>query len=124
MSSVAALESASTAIARSEPAPFTLLQEGRYRVRLAREIEELRALQRLRFEVFNRELGEGLMSAWETGRDEDRFDAACDHLLVEEVATRQPVGTYRLQTTPMAARHEGLYSAGEFDLDGCWPATR
>ena len=70
--------------------PSRCLQEGRYRVRLAREIDELRALQRLRFEVFNRELGEGLPSAWETGRDEDRFDAGCDHLLVEEVATANP----------------------------------
>jgi putative hemolysin len=107
-----------TAIASPERAPYTLLQEGRYRVRLAREVEELRALQRLRFEVFNRELGEGLSSAWETGRDEDRFDAGCDHLLVEEVATRQPVGTYRLQTAAMAARHQGFYSDGEFELDG------
>lgn len=106
------------AATRSEaPAPFTLLQDGRYRVRLAREIEELRALQRLRFEVFNRELGEGLASAWETGRDEDRFDAGCDHLLVEEVETRTLVGTYRLQTAAMAARHRGFYSAGEFNLD-------
>src|SRR6185503_11166609 len=69
-------------------------------------------------EVFNRELGEGLSSAWETGRDEDRFDAGCDHLLVEEVASRKPVGTYRLQTAAMAARHQGFYSDDEFDLDG------
>ena len=118
MSSPAVLEFASAAIRPSETAPFTRLHEGRYRVRLAREIDELRARQRLRFEVFNRELGEGLSSAWETGRDEDRFDAGCDHLLVEEVATGKPVGTYRLQTAAMAARHEGFYSDDEFDLDG------
>src|ERR1051325_8186884 len=118
MSSAVALESASPALTRSEPAPFTLLQEGRYRVRLAREVDERRGLQRLRFEVFNRELGEGLSTSWETGRDEDRFDADCDHLLVEEVSTGELGGTYRLQTAAMAARHEGFYSAGEFDLDG------
>ena len=117
MSSAVALESASAAATRSASAPFTLLQEGRYRVRLAREVDELRALQRLRFEVFNRELGEGLSTSWETGRDEDRFDAGCDHLLVEEVSTGELVGTYRLQTAAMAARHEGFHSAGEFDLD-------
>jgi len=118
MSSPIALEPPATAITTPELVPYTLLQEGRYRVRLAREVEELRALQRLRFEVFNRELGEGLSSAWETGRDEDRFDAGCDHLLVEEVASRKPVGTYRLQTAAMAARHQGFYSDDEFDLDG------
>jgi putative hemolysin len=92
------------------------LAEGRYRVRLARDAEELAALQRLRFEVFNRELGEGLASAWQSGRDEDAFDAGCDHLLVEEAPSGALVGTYRLQTAAMAARHRGFYSAGEFDL--------
>lgn len=108
-----------TASAALEAAPETFpveLQEGRYRVRLARDAEELRALQRLRFEVFNRELGEGLSSAWQSGRDEDVFDAGCHHLLVEEVAGGALVGTYRLQTAAMAARHRGFYSAGEFDL--------
>jgi putative hemolysin len=95
---------------------FAPLQEGRYRVRLARDREEIEALQRLRFEVFNRELGEGLASAWESGRDEDAFDTSCHHLLVEEIASGRPVGTYRLQTAAMAARHRGLYAAGEFDL--------
>jgi putative hemolysin len=104
------------ALGTAQESPFVALQEGRYRVRLARDAEEVRSLQRLRFEVFNRELGEGLSSAWESGRDEDVFDAGCHHLLVEEVATGAPVGTYRLQTAAMAARHQGFYSAGEFDL--------
>jgi len=101
-----------------EPTPkvFAPFQEGRYRVRLARDAEEVESLQRLRFEVFNRELGEGLASAWWTGRDQDEFDATCHHLLVEEAATNKLVGTYRLQTAAMVSRHRGFYSAGEFDV--------
>lgn len=101
---------------RATPKLFAPLQEGRYRVRLANDAEEVAGLQRLRFEVFNRELGEGLASAWRSGRDEDEFDTSCHHLLVEEVATGHAVGTYRLQTRAMASGHRGFYSAGEFDL--------
>ena len=51
------------------------LREGRrYEVRFARNAEELDAIQRLRFEVFNLELGEGLASSFESGRDVDEFD--------------------------------------------------
>lgn len=103
-------------IATTLPRSLVCLEEGRYRVRLAHDLDEVHALQRLRFDVFNRELGEGLASAWESGRDEDPFDAGCDHLLVEEISTGRPVGTYRLQTAAMASRHRGFYAAGEFDL--------
>ncbi len=94
--------------------PFTT---GLYRVRLATTAEDLRAAQRLRFEVFNRELNEGLESAWLTGHDGDRFDAVCAHLLVEENATGTIVGTYRMMTGRTAASSGlGYYSAQEFDL--------
>ena len=43
--------------------------------------------QRLRFEVFNLELGEGLAASHATGFDVDPFDEFRDHLIVEEVAT-------------------------------------
>ena len=89
----------------------------RYRVRLAASEADLRAAQRLRFEVFNKELNEGLASAWENECDEDRFDAACAHLLVEENTTGQVVGTYRMLPGPVAAASGlGYYSAQEFDF--------
>ena len=71
---------------------------------------------RLRFEVFNLELGEGLASSYSTGRDEDAFDAQCDHLLVEERSSGRVVGTYRLQTAEAARGGRGFYTATEFDL--------
>jgi putative hemolysin len=52
-----------------------------YRIRLARTPADLRAVQRLRFEVFNLELDEGLAASHDTGLDADAFDAACDHLI-------------------------------------------
>ena len=97
----------------------------RYRARLAACETDVRAAQRLRFEVFNRELNEGLDSAWLTGHDEDRFDSVCDHLLVEENATGTVVGTYRLLPGPLAASSGlGYYSAQEFDFAPYEPFRR
>jgi putative hemolysin len=87
-----------------------------YTIRLARDAEDIRAAQRLRFEVFNLELNEGLDSAYLSGLDADRFDECCDHLLVEDTRTGAVVGTYRLQTGQLAAAHHGYYGAQEFDL--------
>ena len=96
--------------------PDLRISQGRYDVRLARTADELDAAFRLRFEVFNLELGEGLRRSLITGRDEDEFDAACRHLLVVDRGDGAVVGTYRLQTAEAAARGHGFYTAGEFDL--------
>jgi putative hemolysin len=87
-----------------------------YQARIARDPSEVQAAQTLRFEVFNLELNEGLAESFATGRDEDRFDPVCDHLVVEHLPSRQIVGTYRLQTGANAACREGYYSAQEFDF--------
>jgi putative hemolysin len=97
-------------------APLPVLELGGYRVRLAVDGEELREAQRLRFEVFHEELGEGLAGAAALGLDADRFDAHCEHLLLCEAATGTVVGTYRLQTAERAAAGEGFYCDGEFVL--------
>ncbi len=88
----------------------------RYELALATHLDEVRAAQRLRFEVFNLELHEGLPGAFVTGLDADEFDEVCDHLIVRERDTRGVVGTYRLQTGRSAAAHLGYYSAREFDF--------
>ncbi len=90
-------------------------RSGRYAVRFAQSLEDLRAAQRLRFEVFNVELREGLTTSYETGLDTDGFDPHCHHLLVIEQSTGDVVGTYRLMTNELATR-ERLYTASEFDL--------
>ncbi|EDY85009.1 hypothetical protein VDG1235_4643 [Verrucomicrobiia bacterium DG1235] len=72
--------------------------------------------QRLRYRVFNVELGEGLSGSEVTGRDEDPFDVVCDHLLIEHVVTGEIIGTYRMQTGNTAAAFIGYYSEQEFDF--------
>jgi len=89
---------------------------GRYRLRLAETLEDREAACRLRFKVFNIELGEGLESSYETGLDMDRFDSICEHLLVEDKTSRRVVGTYRMQSGETAARNLGYYSEQEFNL--------
>lgn len=89
---------------------------GQYSIRIATSAAEIRAAQQLRFEVFNVELNEGLAESFATGLDADPFDAVCDHLIVEEIATRQVVGTYRLQTGLSAQKNLGYYCAQEFDF--------
>jgi putative hemolysin len=95
---------------------FALVQ-GRYRLRFARSASDVDRALRLRFEVFNRELGEGLAESWRTGRDRDEFDAVCDHLLVEDIRSGELVGTYRMQTAAQAAAGLGFYSDREFALE-------
>jgi putative hemolysin len=87
-----------------------------YVTRLARNVDEVRAAQALRFAVFNLELKEGLEESAATGLDADPFDEVCDHLIVEHVPTGEVVGTYRLQTGTSAARHRGYYGEQEFDF--------
>jgi putative hemolysin len=96
--------------------PDGVIEHGRYQVRFARSEAELDAVLRLRFNIFNLELGEGLESSFATGRDEDPFDRVCHHLIVEDRQTSTLVGTYRMQTGEMAKAGAGFYSDGEFDL--------
>src|SRR5205809_6988160 len=94
----------------------TKARRPKYVARLAQSAEEVRRAQRLRFEVFNLELGEGLAESYASGLDVDPFDEFCDHLIVKEVATEAIVGTYRLQTGQLAAANLGYYSEREFDF--------
>jgi putative hemolysin len=100
--------------------PRIFAEIGRYRVRLAESVEDRDAACRLRFRVFNIELGEGLASSYQTGLDTDQFDLFCEHLLVEDKLETNParriVGTYRMQSGSTAARNLGYYSEQEFDF--------
>jgi putative hemolysin len=89
---------------------------GRYRVRLAQDGTDRIAACRLRFNVFNVEMGEGLSSSYSTGLDRDRFDSVCDHLIVEDQENGHVVGTYRMQSGRTAGASFGYYSAQEFEF--------
>jgi putative hemolysin len=96
--------------------PSVDVEAGSYGLRFARTTADLDEILRLRFRVFNLELNEGLDSAYATGRDEDEFDALFHHLMIVHRPSGETVGTYRMQTSAMAAAARGFYSAGEFDF--------
>jgi len=96
--------------------PSGEIEAGSYLVRFARDSSDLDTLLRLRYQVFNLELGEGLDSSHLSGRDEDELDQRFHHLLIVSRKTDEVVGTYRMQTGEMARRGAGFYSDQEFDL--------
>jgi len=100
----------------AEDLPEMRVEHGKYIVRFAGNPDDLDSVLRLRYEIFNLELGEGLESSHDTGRDRDDFDSRCHHLMVVSAEDQRVIGTYRMQTAEMAARFGGFYSAGEFDF--------
>ena len=92
-----------------------MLVTSRYRVRLARTGQDLERAQTLRGQMFR-----GM------GRDVDRFDAQCQHVLVEELEKGRLVATLRYQLFPPSADVTSSYSAQFYDLARLdrWLGTR
>jgi putative hemolysin len=93
-----------------------LATTARFRVAMAQTLEEVIACQRLRYLVFNCELGEGLDSSARSGLDRDRFDYICDHLMVHDTVTGTLAGTYRMQSGYRAKGNLGYYGEEFFDF--------
>jgi putative hemolysin len=101
---------------------------GNLEVRLARSIADIKRAQRLRFDVFYKEMAavpdaRTLLKK----RDEDEYDAICDHLLVIDKTTERSakrpwprrskvVGTYRVLLQDVAEKNQGFYTQGEYDI--------
>lgn len=81
----------------------------------ARHLDEVRAAQRLRHDVFAHEMGARLGGRI-AGHDIDLFDDYCEHLLVIDDDTQDVIGTYRVLTPVQARRAGSTYSDTEFDL--------
>jgi putative hemolysin len=81
----------------------------------ARHLDDVRAAQRLRYDVFVGEMGARVSSPL-AGHDIDLFDDFCEHLLVRDELTQQVIGTYRVLTPAQARRVGSTYSDTEFDL--------
>ena len=100
-----------------------LAVSGALEVRLAETELEVEQAQRLRYSVFYEEMS-AIPSPQmrESGRDFDKFDDVCDHLLVvdrdahDEDGQPLVVGTYRLTREKDAAKVGGFYTSSEFDL--------
>ncbi len=108
---------------RNKNPTATLGRLGALEVRLARTAAEVRRAQKLRYDVFYREMSAVADTALSFAqRDIDLFDAVCDHLLVVDHGAHQLrkapaiVGTYRLLRQDIAERTGGFYSAHEFDV--------
>jgi putative hemolysin len=98
----------------NDDAPFIL--------RLATDARDLRAAQRLRYEVFVAELGgSGPMVDHHARLEMDEFDPFFDHLLLidparDPVTLNDVVGVYRLLPSDRLAVSGRFYSESEFDL--------
>jgi putative hemolysin len=86
----------------------------RYTLLLSTDPELIDAAQRLRYDVFTSEPGFTLPAT--DGRDADRFDEYCDHLLVREDRSGELVGCYRMLPPPGAIAAGSLYTATEFEV--------
>lgn len=98
----------------------TIAQDAHFEVRCADSEEDLRAAQRLRYEVFVAELGgDGEMVDHAERLERDRFDPYFDHLLLIDRRRSGPervVGVYRLMREGAAEAAGQFYSEDEYDL--------
>ena len=100
-----------------------LATSGALEVRLAETELEIEQAQRLRYAVFYDEMA-AIPSPQmrDSGRDFDKYDDVCDHLLVvdrdahDEDGQPLVVGTYRLIREKDAAKVGGFYTSSEYDL--------
>lgn len=84
------------------------------KVKLAETPDELRAAQRLRYEIFTNEFGANLQSLTPL-LDSDCYDPFCHHLVVKN-AMGMVIATTRLLDEKNAMLNGGFYSENEFDL--------
>jgi putative hemolysin len=109
---------------RAHPAISSLDTPDRaaFGVAWARDEDDVREAQRLRYRVFVEEMGAkpGVLRGVPAGHDADMFDPFCEHLIVRarqaDGASGPVIGTYRVLTPDAARRVGGLYSETEFDL--------
>lgn len=88
-----------------------------FTVKLVETAAELQAAQRLRYDVFVRELGGGgALVDHEAGLEKDQFDPYFDHMIARDDATGEVVGVYRLLPGERAAELGQFYSEDEYDL--------
>ncbi|MEW6766065.1 MAG: GNAT family N-acyltransferase [Pseudomonadota bacterium] len=90
--------------------------ESRLKVQLATHADDIQRSQRLRHQVFVREMGaQAQVDA--QGLEFDHYDPFCHHLLVIDQETDEVVASTRILTDTQAQLAGGFYSANEFDMD-------
>lgn len=87
-----------------------------FEIKIAQTDEEIKAAQRLRYEVFYTEAGAESSSMQQgDGLDSDKFDSVSKHLIVVDKSRNMIVGTYRLLFSA-AVNQIGFYSEHIFDI--------
>ena len=92
------------------------IRRGKYLVRLAQNQAEVDIALRLRFAIFNVELGEGLAKSFASGKDEEPFDLRCEHLLLIDQQANQIIGTCRLRVHDKHKTVADCFSSTRFNL--------
>lgn len=85
-----------------------------FSVRLATTAADVEKTQRLRYDIFAREMGATVQTS-QPGVEWDVFDAHCEHLLVEELASGRVIASTRLLRRAAAERIGQYYSESEFN---------
>src|SRR5208282_5266312 len=110
-----------TPLRKLKTSPDEVTRVSNLEVRLAEDEEEIEAAMALRYRVFYEEMSaKPSPEVAARGRDFDRFDEVCDHLLVvdneKHDVRERVVGTYRLIRRGAAAAAGGFYSESEYDI--------
>jgi len=100
-----------------------------FEARLARSDADLRASQRLRYDVFVDELGgDGDLVDHDARLERDRFDPLFDHLILRDLARDKDenpvVGVYRLLRSDALPKGARFYSEDEYDLSALKTSNR
>jgi len=106
------------------PSPFDrfsktlpLLKNGSLEVRLAKNENDIKEAQLLRYEVFYKECGaQPDETVARLKQDISPIDDFCDVLLVVDHACNKIVGTYRFMLREAAMQYGGYFTADEFDV--------
>jgi len=97
-------------VSRYRPAVRFGFDWRKFFIKTADDGDELDQVLRLRHRVFYEEL---LGRSHPDGRDFDRFDLICDHLLVRDRESDRLIATYRFNSSRF---HDEFYTGSEFDL--------
>lgn len=96
------------------------MSAGRYDVRLAQSVEEIRAAQKLRYKVlFEASGGQISREMLNTGREEDEWDEIAYHVIVLDTKKdNKIVGTVRLVSHHALNPNQHFYTEHAFNIDG------
>lgn len=99
--------------------PELLYETSKFVLKLASSKKEIEKAYKLRYQIFNVEMGLGQTSSTRYELDFDQFDELCSHLIVLEKSSGNVVGTYRINLPKDLERApKAFYSAREYDIVG------